>query len=127
MSRNIKFVNHGYPKGEEIGVTEQSIQFIQKSDTCDIDRFQQVNFKTVGLGYDERDNTDSFIRVSIGDPYMIEKMDQNEEIQTDIAPFWSCQGPEELVELFNIFAERTGMTCRWKLEKYHINELNEKK
>lgn len=112
----IKFVNHGFPKDSEIGVVTQTAQFIQRSDTMDEDRYQQLNFETCGLEFDEKDNTDAFIRVSTGDP---NGMDPE---HTDIAPFWSCNGPEEIVELFNIFAQRCGMTCRWKLEKYYVDK-----
>lgn len=108
-----RIVNHGYPKEMEIGVVDQTIRFIQKSDTCDEDRYQQLAMTTVGLDFDPKDNTDSFIRVAIGP----------NDGDADIAPFWSCNGPEELVMLFNEFAKRTGMSCRWRLEKYHVKPI----
>lgn len=119
ITDTMKFVNHGCPQDGEIGVVEQAATFIQHSDTCDEDRYQYLNFKTVGVDFDKKDNTDSFIRVSTGDPFV-----GYDEKHTDVAPFWSCNGPEEIVALFNKFAERTGMTCRWKCEKYHVSDGN---
>lgn len=110
-----KIVNHGYPREMEIGIVDQTIRFIQPSDTCDKDRYQQLTMTTVGVEFDPKDNTDSFIRMAIGP----------DEGDADIAPFWSCNGPEELVMLFNEFAKRTGMSCRWKLEKYHVQLITD--
>lgn len=116
---DVKLVNHGYPNrdSEEIGVVEQKVTFIQHSDTNDEDRYQYLNFETSGVDFDPKDNTDSFFRVSTGDPFAY-----NDE-KTDCAPFWSCNGPEELVALFNEAARRFGMSCRWKLEKYHVRPV----
>lgn len=111
-----KIVNHGFPNenNEEIGVVEQQIQFIQHSDTMDSDRYQYLRFETEGVEFDPKDNTDSFFRISTGD-----KFAYNPD-KTDVAPFWSCNGPEELVKLFNEAARRFGMSCRWKVEKYYV-------
>lgn len=115
----MKLVNHGLPKDEELGVVEQKMTFIQNSDTWDSDRFQYANFETRAVDFSAEDNTDSFIRFSIGD------MSVYNEKKTDIAPFWSCEGPEEIVEMFNEFAKRSGMSCRWKIEKYHVRPITE--
>jgi len=117
-TQKIKIVNHGFPHNNEIGVVDQECTFIQKSDTYDSDHFQYLTFKTMGIDFDPNDNTDSFIRLSTGDPFVYD------EEKTDVAPFWSCDGPEEIVELFNEFARRAGMTCRWKVEKYNITNGN---
>jgi hypothetical protein len=116
---DIKLVNHGFPNQDrnEVGVVEQKITFIQHSDTCDKDRYQYVSFETVGVDFDPKDNTDSFLRVSTGDPFAYN------ENKTDVAPFWSCNGPDELVRMFNEAARRFGMSCRWKLEKYHVQPI----
>lgn len=123
----INIVNNGYPDQdkEEVGVVEQNVTFIQHSDTCDdSDRVQYLDFKTVGVDFDPKDNTDSFFRISTGDPFAYD------EGKTDCSQFWSCNGPEELVRLFNEAARRFGMSCRWKVEKYHVqpitNNIDEK-
>ena len=115
----VNIVNHGYPNRdkEEVGVVEQKITFIQHSDTNDDDRFQYVNFETSGVDFDPKDNTDAFFRVSTGDPFAYD------EEKTDCAQFWSCNGPEELVAMFNEAARRFGMSCRWKVEKYNVKPM----
>ena len=112
-----KFVNHGFPHDEEIGVMEQNATFIQHSDTNDEDRYQYFRVETSGVDYDPKDNTDSFFRVSTGDPFAY-----NPD-KTDVAPFWSCMGPEDIVAMFNEAARRMGMRCRWKLEKYYVQPV----
>lgn len=116
---DVNFINHGYPDQfkEEVGVVDQKITFIQHSDTNDKDRYQYFNFITSGVDFDPKDNTDSFFRVSTGDPFAYD------DEKTDCAPFWSCNGPEELVALFNEAARRFGMSCRWKIEKYHVKPM----
>ena len=116
---DVNIVNHGYPNelNEEIGVVEQKITFIQHSDTNDDDRYQYLNVQTSGVDFDPKDNTDSFFRISTGDPFAYD------DKKTDCAPFWSCNGPEELVAMFNEAARRFGMSCRWKLEKYHVKPI----
>lgn len=118
---DIKVVNHGYPNQdkEEVGVVEQKVTFIQHSDTCDSDRYQYLNFETMGVDFDPVDNTDSFLRISTGDKFAYD------EDKTDCAQFWSCNGPEELVRLFNEAARRFGMSCRWKLEKYYVRPVTD--
>lgn len=118
---DINIVNHGFPNEDkrEVGVVEQKITFIQHSDTCDSDRYQYLNFETVGVDFDPKDNTDSFIRISTGDSFAYD------EGKTDCAQFWSCNGPEELVELFNEAARRFGMSCRWKVEKFHVRPISD--
>lgn len=117
MSANI--VNHGFPNelNEEIGVVDQKITFIQHSDTNDDNRYQYFNVQTSGVDFDPKDNTDSFLRISTGDPFAYD------DKKTDCAHFWSCNGPEELVTMFNEAARRFGMSCRWKLEKYHVRPM----
>ena len=110
-----KFVNHGFPKDEEIGIMEQNATFIQHSDTNDEDRYQYFRVETSGVDYDPKDNTDSFFRVSTGDPFAY-----NPE-KTDVAPFWSCMGPEDIVAMFNEAARRMGMRCRWSCEKHFVD------
>lgn len=116
---DVNIVNHGYPNelNEEIGVVEQKITFIQHSDTNDDDRYQYLNVQTSGVDFDPKDNTDSFFRISTGDPFAYD------DKKTDCAPFWSCNGPEELIAMFNEAARRFGMSCRWKLEKYHVKPI----
>ena len=41
--------------------------------------------------------------------------------KTDVAPFWSCMGPEDIVAMFNEAARRMGMRCRWSCEKYYVD------
>lgn len=117
MSANI--VNHGFPNelNEEIGVVDQKITFIQHSDTNDDNRYQYLNVQTSGVDFDPKDNTDSFFRISTGDPFAYD------DTKTDCASFWSCNGPEELITMFNEAARRFGMSCRWKLEKYHVRPM----
>lgn len=110
-----KFVNHGFPHEEEIGVMEQNTTFIQHSDTNDDDRYQYFRVETSSVDFDPKDNTDSFFRVSTGDPFAY-----NPD-KTDVAPFWSCMGPEDLVAMFNEAARRMGMRCRWSCEKYYVD------
>ena len=110
-----KFVNHGFPHEEEIGVMEQKATFIQHSDTNDDDRYQYFRVETSSVAFDLKDNTDSFFRVSTGDPFAYNSN------KTDVAPFWSCMGPEDIVAMFNEAARRMGMRCRWSCEKYYVD------
>lgn len=107
--RSIK--NCSIPDDDGIGVNKQTIQFIQNNDTWgDSDKYQLIHFETVPVDFSEKDNCDWFFRVTTGG-----KQDED-----DIEKFWSVEGPEELVALFNDAARRTGMTCRWKCEKYYV-------
>lgn len=119
MNMDVNIINHGYPNRdkEEIGVVDQKITFIQHSDTNDEDRYQYLNVETSGVDFDPRDNTDSFFRISTGDKFAYD------EEKTDCAQFWSCNGPEELVAMFNEAARRFGMSCRWKIEKYYVKPM----
>lgn len=110
-----KFVNHGFPHEEEIGVMDQNATFIQHSDTNDDERYQYFRVETSSVAFDPKDNTDSFFRVSTGDPFAY-----NPD-KTDVAPFWSCMGPEDIVAMFNEAARRMGMRCRWSCEKYYVD------
>lgn len=114
-----KFVNHGFPHDEEIGVMEQNATFIQHSDTNDEERYQYFRVETSGVDFDPKDNTDSFFRVSTGDPFAY-----NPD-KTDVAPFWSCMGPEDIVAMFNEAARRMGMQCRWKCEKFYVRSISD--
>lgn len=115
----INIVNHGFPdqNKNEVGVVQQQIQFIQHSDTMDSDRYQYLTFKTEGVEFEPQDNTDSFFRISTGDEFAYN------DSKTDVAQFWSCNGPEELVNLFNEAARRFGMSCRWKIEKFNVKPI----
>lgn len=119
-----KIINSGFIKNEEIGIENQVVRYIQNTDTCDmnIDGYQYLTLKTVGLEFDEKDNTDSFIRISIGSNNYDEKSDE----ESGITNFWSVCGPEDLIEIFNDFARRTGMSCRWEIKKYHVKLKEEK-
>lgn len=112
-----KIVNHGFPKDEEIGVMKQSATFIQHSDTNDEDRYQYFRVETSAVEFDPKDNTDSFFRVSTGDPNVYNPDN------TDVAQFWSCTGPEEIISMFNEAARRMGMSCRWKCEKFYVQPI----
>ena len=116
-----KIINSGFIKNEEIGIETQVVRYIQNTDTCDmnIDGYQYLTLKTVGVDFNEEDNTDSFIRISIGS--------NNHDEESGISNFWSVGGPEELIEIFNDFARRTGMSCRWEINKYHVELKEERK
>lgn len=120
-----KIINSGFIKNEEIGIETQVVRYIQNTDTVDmnIDGYQYLTLKTVGIGFDEKDNTDSFIRISIGSNNYDEKSDE----ESGITNFWSVDGPEDLIEIFNDFARRTGMSCRWEIKKYHVELKEERK
>jgi len=121
MSKNIvepgdfdSLVNHGMPENSQIGINNQKITFIQKSDTWDdSEKYQQMTFESIGVDFDINDNTDSFLRISIG------ARSNDPEDEPDIAPFWSVDGPEEIVRIFNEVAKRFGWKCRWRLEKVY--------
>ena len=117
-----KLINSSIIKKGELGVDTQVVRYVQNTDTWDmnIDEYQYLELKTVGVdGLNEEDNTDSFIRISIG------SNDHDEE--SGISNFWSIDGPEELIEIFNDFARRTGMSCRWEIKKYHVELKEERK
>ena len=105
---NQKLVNHGYPKGEEVGIVDMHVNYIQPSDTCSDTEtpYQQLHLETVGVEYDPEENTDAFIRMQTGCP---------EDV--DIAPYWSINGLEDLVKIFNDFERRRGSTIHYKLTK----------
>lgn len=119
-----KIINSGFIKDEETGIETQVVRYIQNTDTVDmnIDGYQYLTLKTVGIDFDEKDNTDSFIRISIGSNNYDEKSDE----ESGITNFWSVGGPEDLIEIFNDFARRTGMSCRWEINKYHVKTTEER-
>lgn len=109
-----RFINDGYPKTcDKISVSKQTITFMQKNDTMgDSDKLQQLNIETVGVEYDPKENRDFFFRVTTGDG--------NDELGFE--KFWSVEGPEDFVEIFNEVAKRTDMSVRWKLSKIFLDE-----
>lgn len=109
-----RFINDGYPKTcDKISVIKQSITLMQENDTMgDSDKLQQLNIETVGVDYDPKENRDFFFRVTTGDT--------NDE--AGVEKFWSVEGPEEFVEIFNEVAKRTDMSVRWELKKVFLDE-----
>lgn len=105
---NQTIVNHGYPEDEEIGVVDMHVNYIQKSDTCSSVEtpYQQLHLETVGVEFDQNENTDAFIRMQTGCP---------EDV--DITPYWSINGLEDLVKIFNNFERRRGSTIHYKVTK----------
>ena len=104
-----QLVNHGYPADEQIGINEMNVGYIQKNDTMgDSDMWQQLRLEAVSMDFDENENVDSFIRMSIG------KKVPNE---VDVEDFWSINGLEDLVRVFNDFERRRGSTIHYKVVK----------
>lgn len=104
-----QLVNHGYPDEGQIGINEMNAGYIQKNDTMgDSNMWQQLRLESVSLQFDPRENVDSFLRMSIG------KKNQGE---VDIEDFWSINGLEDLVRIFNDFERRRGSTVHYKVIK----------
>lgn len=104
-----RLVNHGYPDDNQIGVNETIAGYIQRNDTMgDSDKWQQLRLEAVSSEFEERENVDSFIRMSVG------KKVPNE---VDIEDFWSINGLEDLVRVFNDFERRRGSTIHYKVVK----------
>lgn len=113
-----KIINSTFLKDEEVGIENQKVVYVQNTDTYDsnIGRYQYLKLEAVaGDGFDKKDNTQCFIRMSVSN-----------EDEYDNSPFWSINGPEDLIEIFNDFARRTGMSCRWEIKKYHVKLKEEK-
>lgn len=111
-----KFINSLPEKDGQIGITKQTITLLQNNDTWgDQEKWQQMNIETVGVDYDEKENRDFFFRMTTG----------GNEDESDIERFWSIEGPEELVEIFNEIAKRTDINVRWEIKKVFINEKGE--
>ena len=106
-----KIENHCFPKDGNVGIDKQIIRFAQNNDTWgEVDKTQLLTFETVSVSFDKKDNCDWFFRMSTG----------GDEDSECIEKFWSIEGPEELIGLFNELARRTGMRCRWKCEKFYV-------
>ena len=104
-----QLVNHGYPADGQIGINELNAGYIQNNDTMgDSDKWQQLRLEAVSTEFDEKENVDSFMRMSIG------KKDPDE---VDIEDFWSINGMEDLVRVFNDFERRRGSTIHYKVVK----------
>lgn len=104
-----KMVNHGYPHDLETGIVDMNATYIQRNDTfADSDKWQQMTLETVGLDFDENENTDSFIRIKIG---------KRNGGEVDIEKFWSVNGLEDLARLFNDFERRRGSSIHYKVIK----------
>ncbi len=104
-------VNKSIPDANEIAVGETTVKYLQENDTWgESEQYQQMIFTTVGLadGYNEKENTDSFIRMKVG------KSEPNED---DVCDFWSINGLEDLVKIFNDFQRRSGTNIRYKVTK----------
>ena len=115
-----KIINSTFVKDEEVGIENQKVVYLQNTDTYDsnIDSYQYLKLEAVaGDGFDKEDNTQCFIRMSVSN---------EEEYGSDNTPFWSINGPEDLVEVFNDFARRTGMSCRWEINKYYVKIKEER-
>lgn len=106
-----QIVNDSMPDDGKIGVVETKVTYIQENDTWGhANQFQQMILTTKGVagGYNEKENTDAFIRMKIG------KIHPKE---TDICDFWSISGLEDLVKIFNDFGRRSGTNIRYKVTK----------
>ena len=111
-----KFLNNGIPdEAGDISVSKQTITMMQENDTWGTsERYQQLHVETVGIDYDEKENRDFFFRVTTG----------GETDEDDLERFWSVEGPEEFVEIFNEIAERTKMKVRWEIKKVFVDEID---
>lgn len=104
-----QFVNHGYPADNQIGINEMNVGYIQKNDTMgDSDMWQQLRLEAVSTEFDEKENVDSFIRMSVG---------KKNPDEVDIEDFWSINGLEDLAHVFNDFERRRGSTIHYKVVK----------
>ena len=104
-----QLVNHGYPADNQIGINEMNVGYIQKNDTMgDSDMWQQLRLEAVSTEFDEKENVDSFIRMSVG---------KKNPDEVDIEDFWSINGLEDLAHVFNDFEHRRGSTIHYKVVK----------
>ena len=114
MIKNTIFIEN-----DEIGIEHQKTTYVQHTDGSDINigNYQYLTIESIVSGMpDSKDNTDCFLRLKIG----------SETPDTSICNFWSIDNPEELIEVFNDFARRSGMSCRWEINKYHV-KVNEER
>ena len=104
-----QLVNHGYPADGQIGINEMNAGYIQKNDTMgDSDMWQQLHLEAVSTDFDENENVDSFLRMRIG---------KKNPDEVDVEDFWSINGMEDLVRVFNDFERRRGSTIHYKVVK----------
>ena len=104
-----QLVNHGYPADNQVGINEMNVGYIQNNDTMgDSDKWQQLRLEAVSTEFDEKENVDSFMRMSIG------KKDPDE---VDIEDFWSINGLEDFARIFNDFERRRGSNIHYKVVK----------
>ena len=97
-------VNHSCPKDNQIGILQQRATYIQQPDTnSDPEGYQTLTLGTSPVGFSIEENTDSFIRISIGEEGGM--------------GFWSVGGLEDLVTIFNDFERRRGSTIRYRVTK----------
>ena len=102
-------INHGFPKDDQVGIVDMNVRYIQRNDTMgDSDNYQQMTLQTEAVEFDEKENVDSFIRMSIG---------PKTPDEVDIEPFWSINGLEDLAQIFNNFEKRRGSTIHYKVVK----------
>lgn len=104
-----QLVNHGYPRDGQIGINELNVGYIQRNDTCgDSDLWQQLRLEAISTEFEEKENVDSFIRMRVG---------KKTPDECDIEDFWSINGLEDLVSIFNNFERRRGSTIHYKVIK----------
>lgn len=104
-----QLVNHGYPEDSQIGINELNAGYIQRNDTMgDSDMWQQLRLEAVSAEFEEKENVDSFIRMSIG---------KKTPDECDVEDFWSINGLEDLARVFNDFERRRGSTIHYKVVK----------
>jgi hypothetical protein len=104
-----QIVNDSMPSDGKIGVVETKVTYIQENDTWgESDQYQQIILTTKGVEYCDDEGTDAFIRMKIGKSYPSE---------VDICDFWSINGLEDLVRIFNDFQRRSGTNIRYKVTK----------
>ena len=104
-----QLVNHGYPADNQIGINEMNAGYIQRNDTMgDSEMWQQLRLEAVSMEFDKNENVDSFIRMSVG---------KKNPDEVDVEDFWSVNGLEDLVRVFNDFERRRGSTIHYKVVK----------
>lgn len=105
---NQTIVNHGNPKDGEIGIEDMHVNYTQPADTCsDVETpYQRLRLETVGVEFFPEENTDTFIRMQIGGSE-----------DCGFTPYWSIDGLEDLVKIFNDFERRRGSTIHYKVTK----------
>ena len=107
--RSTKMVNHLYTKNDEVGLAEFMVRYTQNEDTCGIgDNYQMLRLENVGLEFNAKENTDAFIRMTTGNPGPDDDA---------VSPYWSINGLEDLVTIFNDFEKRRGSNIRYELSK----------